>query len=193
MKLGLLPLTGHNIASVRNALPEGIDFDVLELDQELNDYTHLILPGVGHASKLEVNQELWRDRLENFQGYVLGICLGMQLMFEFLEEAEVKGLSLFKGKVQKIPNTEFPVPHIGWQPLNLKKRSPLLENIDLSSFYFVHSYAALVTSECVASLQYNGEWTALVQKDKWFGVQFHPEKSGSAGKTFLKNFLELSL
>lgn len=193
MKLGLLPLTGSNFFSITNALPSDVDWELVSELSKLDQYTHLILPGVGHASKLVFEKEEWQRALKNYSGWVLGICLGMQAFFDFLDEAEVEGLGLFAGRVRKIPKEDFPIPHIGWQTINFQQESPLFKDIENSSFYFVHSFAAEKSQQSLATFQYNGEWTAAVQQDKWIGVQFHPEKSGEAGLKFLNNFLELDL
>ncbi|MEM7646295.1 MAG: imidazole glycerol phosphate synthase subunit HisH [Pseudomonadota bacterium] len=192
MKLGILPLTGNNIASICNALPKGTFFEIIKEKTSLDSFTHLILPGVGHAAKLSEGSKSWREALLNYKGSVLGICLGMQFMFDFLEEGEIPGLGLVSGKVTTIQPNPHPVPNMGWHPVHPIKKSPLLKGIEESSFYFVHSFACPVGKETLCRLEYNGHWTAIVQKNSWIGTQFHPEKSGRAGLQFLKNYLEFS-
>ena len=194
MRVGILPLTGSNFASVRYALPVSADVSLVHHPEQLLSLTHLILPGVGHASRLNPQaQKEWLPALREFSGPVLGICLGMQIMFEQLEEDNVGGLGLFKGRVRRIPHSGNPVPHIGWQKLQHKSPHPLFAGLEEASFYFVHSFAAPPTSETLATVSYNGLWTAAVQRGNFYGLQFHPEKSGEAGKILLQNFLETPL
>ena len=126
---------------------------------------------------------------------LLGICLGLQLMFETSEEApDVKGLGLFKGTIVKIPDRGLKIPHMGWNSIEVVKDSRILNNIGENPFvYFVHSYYLNASDESVVSTYTNyGERLGIaVEKDNVFATQFHPEKSGETGMKILKNFINL--
>ena len=160
----------------------------------------LILPGVGafgDASKKLFDSGLDKVILEQVEKKkpLLGVCLGMQMLFtESYEFGIYKGLGLINGKVvyMDLPN-EYKIPHIGWNALHLKKKSPILKYIEENDFvYFVHSYHAVDCEESlVATTDYGREITAIVQSGNVFGCQFHPEKSGDVGLKILKAFAEI--
>ena len=160
----------------------------------------LILPGVGafgDASKKLFDSGLDKVILEEVEKKkpLLGVCLGMQMLFtESYEFGIYKGLGLINGKVvyMDLPN-EYKIPHIGWNALHLKKKSPILKYIEENDFvYFVHSYHAVDCEESlVATTDYGREITAIVQSGNVFGCQFHPEKSGDVGLKILKAFAEI--
>lgn len=188
MKLGIIPSLGHNMASLRHALT-GTPHDIVVSPDDLSQYEKIILPGVGHAGRTLLALEEWQQALLSFARPVLGICVGMQILFENLEEANASGLGVFESNVEKIPQlNRQPVPHMGWQTLDYPKESALFQGLHQASFYFVHSYAAPSIEESTATFTYNGSWSACVEKENWIGVQFHPEKSSRAGVQFLKNF-----
>ncbi len=189
-----------NIFSVKNAL------DFLDIEnkltadaKDLENADQIILPGVGAFP--------WAMKKLNESGLVptikeqakikpfLGICLGMQLIFDKgYEFEETDGLGLIKGSVEKIEREELSVPHMGWNSLIYNKECPILNGIPEGEYvYFVHSYAAKCDNDSVAAYcDYGGKVTALVYDGKYvIGTQFHPEKSGKAGLKMLKNFSEL--
>ncbi len=158
----------------------------------------LILPGVGAFGDCMANLDK-AGVIPVIKEYIaagkpfLGICLGMQVLFEESEEAPgVKGLGVFPGKVVKIP-TSLKIPHMGWNRLQLKTKSPILEGIEGKYVYFVHSYCccpedpSLITAVC----GYGTEIVAAVGRGNVYGVQYHPEKSSSVGLEMLKKFVEL--
>jgi imidazole glycerol phosphate synthase, glutamine amidotransferase subunit len=124
---------------------------------------------------------------------VLGICLGMQLLGSFSEENNgVTLLGIIDEAVPAIPDSGLPLPHMGWNRVYPKAGSRLFQGIeDGAYFYFVHSYAMPVNGSTIAQCNYGEPFTAAVQKDNFYGVQFHPERSGAAGAQLLKNFLEM--
>jgi glutamine amidotransferase len=156
----------------------------------------IILPGVGHFSAtdtlgktgLRAAIQNGIDRCAPF----LGICVGMQWMFAASEEApDVPGLALFPGECSRFPK-DFKSPHVGWNSLQCENKSRLFRGIDSGSFvYFTHSYRAPLVDATVARCEYGGEFSAAVERDHLFGVQFHPEKSGAVGLAILETFCSL--
>ena len=164
--------------------------------------TRIILPGVGAfgAALTQLRAtgltEPLREAIAAGRPY-LGICLGMQFLYEGSEEAPgVSGLAILRGYVRRFPDaTALPVPHMGWNQLRARRESPLLAGIPTSAnAYFVHSYycAPADDADTLLSTDYGGEFAAAVQRDRLFAVQFHPEKSQSVGLRLLANFLEWS-
>lgn len=182
----------------------GQDVLVTSNETEIKKADKIILPGVGAfcdaAEKLNKSGlgKLIKDEVQNGKK-IMGICLGMQLLFEkSYEFGEFEGLGLLKGEIVpmegKISKT-LKIPHIGWNSLSIKnKESKLLQNIKDGDFvYFVHSYYAANCDEIISSVtEYDKEITATVEKDNVFGCQFHPEKSGEVGLKILKTFCELT-
>jgi len=194
-KVGLIDAGGANLGSVCYALERlGADICMIRSPNELKGIDRLILPGVGAAA--EGMQRLRNQGLEialrNNNLPLLGICLGMQLLFDYCEEDNTPGLGLLPGKVQRLSVQEgIRVPHMGWNTLNIVRNSPLLAGILPGSYaYFVHSYAAPVTDDTVATCQHGSTiFAAAVQRNHLWGAQFHPERSASIGATLLQNFL----
>lgn len=174
---------------------------VLASDKELlKQATHIILPGVGSFdyAMQKLNESGMRDTLDdlvlNQKRPVLGICVGMQIMAASSEEGEAEGLGWLDTQVVKFSRTDtkFPLPHMGWNSLELIGGSPLFNDIGSKpSFYFLHSYHFKSDFSCaVARSKYSNEIACIVQKENIFGIQCHPEKSHHNGVTLLKNFYE---
>ena len=186
---------GSNIGSVLYALERLGKPATLSRDPEqIAAADHVILPGVGSApsgmNKLQQIELV--DCLQNLKQPVLGICLGMQLMFDHSEEGDTNCLGIIPGAISHFPQMEnMSIPHMGWNQIKTQKQSPLLTGLDESWFYFVHSYHASVSNNTLASCDYGIEFSAIVQQGNYFACQFHPEKSASAGARLLQNFLEL--
>lgn len=185
-----------NISSVKKAL-EHLDATAqVTADPEvIASAEKLIVPGVGHFSRCEsLNQHLRRPVLEAIaQGKpFLGICVGMQWLFHGSTEAqETPGAALFAGDCERFPSS-VKSPHVGWNQIQVRSRSRLLRGINSGSFvYYTHSYRAPVVDETVACTDYGGMFSAAVERDNIFGVQFHPEKSSHVGLRLLENFCEL--
>lgn len=182
-----------NINSVVFGLERlGLNYVLTNDAQEIRSAERVILPGVGHARIAMKNlREL--DLIATLRGLTqptLGICLGMQLLFEFTEEGDVEGLGVIPGRVRALRSqNNMPVPHMGWNQVNWSGSSPRLSS---DYFYFVHSYAADVNQFTWASTEYGGDFSAVVQRDNFLGVQFHPEKSGAQGEELLRFFLEMT-
>lgn len=177
-----------NIANVMNALHYlGYEVEVTKDLDRLRAASHIILPGVGHfrdAMDAIERQDLVPilNELRNTHPMV-GICLGMQLLFEHSEEGDAQGLSFLPGRVELI-RSELPVPHLGWN--TLISDHPLLKE----DVYFIHSYKVVTKENVVATADYGQEIVAIVQKDNLIGIQFHPEKSGEAGLAILDQALK---
>jgi imidazole glycerol phosphate synthase glutamine amidotransferase subunit len=187
-----------NLRSVENTIAElGATYRITQSASEIRTAEKLILPGVGHFGQmLAALDELGiRDALiETARSSTpwLGICLGLQAMFESSEEApEQKGLGLFPGVVQRFP-LDARCPHMGWNSLDLRKPSRLLAGLEEHPYvYFAHSYYCPVSEATAATCTYGLDYTAVLESANTFGVQFHPEKSGPVGLRIVKNFLEL--
>ena len=189
-----------NLKSIANAMAYlGLETKVTGEAKELERSDAIILPGVGAfpdaAAKL---RETGLDRAVIAQASkkpILGICLGMQLLFDWGEEGErCEGLSLIGGNVKRI-QTSLKLPHIGWNTLTFPRESPLFKGLEQgSAVYFVHSYAAQVEREenLLAVTDYGVPVTAAVGRGNVFGCQFHPEKSGEVGLAILRNFGEMN-
>jgi glutamine amidotransferase len=133
------------------------------------------------------------DTILNLQQPFLGICVGMQLLFESSEEGDVDCLGLLTGRVRRFPNRNgLPVPHMGWNNLQINRPSPLTKGFDEQDYvYYVHSYCAPVDDETLATTHYGENFSAIVQRENVFGVQCHPERSAKSGALLLKNFLSI--
>jgi glutamine amidotransferase len=158
----------------------------------------LILPGIGTPSavmKNLSNKKLIKV-IQTYKNPILGICLGMQLFFNYSEESEnISMLNIFKNKcIYKFNINQIVLPHMGWNKVYFKQRNPLFKNIYNGEwFYFIHNYIANISSFTIAKTYYGSFFSSAVQKDNFFGVQFHPEKSGIKGMYLLKNFLEINI
>ena len=196
--IAIIDSGGANIASVRFALERlGVD-SVLTADPAvISAAERVILPGVG-AAPVAMAQLARAGLVECIRGLtqpVLGICLGMQLLFERSEEGDTPLLGLVAGTCGAFdPGMGLTVPHMGWNRLlpRGEGRHPLLSGVeDGAHVYFVHSYAAPVSADTVASCSYGVDFTALVARGNFMGAQFHPERSGPVGARILGNFLAL--
>lgn len=203
--IGIIDYGMGNLYSVSKAL-ERMDVEyVISNDRDvLFETDGLILPGVGSfRDAMSILQETGLDSFiieEVARGKkMLGICLGMQLLFEESEENGVTGgLSLLKGKVERFPGVtadgeSYKVPHMGWNKLEFQQASPLLEGVPEDFVYFVHSYYVkdFAEAELLASSTYDVQVPAVVGHGNVFGTQFHPEKSSNVGLAILKNFVNL--
>lgn len=191
-----------NLFSLKSSLKSiGVDAVTSSDKQVIENADKIILPGVGafeDASKKLISSGLYDVLIKasNNGASILGICLGMQMLFEkSFEYGEHKGLGLIKGEIRPIGEVIEPslkIPHIGWNALKFTKNSPLFKYInDGDHVYFVHSYHAVNCEDSViATTDYGGTLTASVQSGNVFGCQFHPEKSGDVGLKILKAFCE---
>lgn len=189
-----------NLKSVENALDLlGIEYKITKDKDEILNSKGIILPGVGAFPDAISNiREAGLDKvLEEAvkKGTpLLGICLGMQLLFESSEEGvKSTGLGFLKGKIERL-KVDYKIPHMGWNSLNYEVKTPILKDIEEGSYvYFVHSYYAVVEENEIlnAYAEYGVKVPGVVSKGNVYGIQFHPEKSGDVGLKMLKNFGEL--
>ncbi|KPL48957.1 imidazole glycerol phosphate synthase [Xanthomonas axonopodis] len=193
----LIDAGGANLGSVRYALERlGVDARVVRDAAGLQGAQRVILPGVGAAPEAmsRLRAQGLVEPLRELQVPLIGICLGMQLLFERSEEGDVECLRLLPGIVRHMtPALGIRVPHIGWNQLVPMRESALLAGLpERASAYFVHGYAAPVTADTVAACDHGGLFTAVVQNGLRCGAQFHPERSADTGARILRNFLEMS-
>ncbi|MBN1114333.1 MAG: imidazole glycerol phosphate synthase subunit HisH [Oligoflexia bacterium] len=163
--------------------------------KKISEADYVILPGVGTAndSMQRLKNAGLIDCIKNLKQPVLGICLGMQLLFDYSEEGQTQMLGIIEGNVTLMRPQGLTIPHMGWNNLKLiKKDSPVAKGIkDNDYFYFVHSYMAALSDNVTAYTEYGEKVAAIVNKNNFYGTQFHPERSAEAGAVLLKNFLEL--
>lgn len=186
---------GANLASVMNALERLEKKSVLTQDPEtIRTASHVILPGVGAAADAmnRIESAGLVDCLRALKQPTLGICLGMQILFARSDEGDVPCLGIIPGTVKLLePARALPIPHMGWNNIE-DPTGPLFADLRATSyFYFVHSFVAPEGDWVNGRFEYGGRFTASVQRDNFFGVQFHPERSSVAGHKLLRNFLWL--
>ena len=196
MDAAIIDSGGANLASLQYAFERlGARTEVTADLATIRSAPRVILPGVGSAANAmaRLNNIGVAQMLTRLSQPVLGICLGMQLLFERSEEGDTQCLGIFPGQVRRLEGTpERPVPHMGWNQLSPVRPDPLLKGVSANDYvYFVHSFAAAVSDLTVASADYGGLLSAIVRRDNFCGTQFHPERSAATGARVLANFLEL--
>ena len=196
LRLAIIDSGGANIASLRYAVERlGVNAELTIDPKVIRNATHVILPGVGSAA--DCMARLQRAGLVEVIAQVtqpfLGICVGMQLLFDSSEEGNVQCFGLLPGRVQRFADRDgLPVPHMGWNTLNVLRTSPLLANFTRDDYvYYVHSFCAPISDNTLATTDYGNAFSAVVQRDNIFGAQFHPERSAKAGAKLIQNFLAL--
>lgn len=196
-RVALIDYGAGNLTSVRKALSAvGARFSTPDAPAALDNADGIVVPGVGHFGATASLSEPWRASIRAALGRgvpLLGICLGLQWLFESSDEAPgARGLAVIGGSCRKLPAV-VKVPHVGWNALEIVRPSRLLEGIaEGTQVYFTHAYAAPLAPQTVASTTHGIAFSAAVEAGRIFGVQFHPEKSGDAGLRVLRNFLALA-
>ncbi len=199
MSLVIVDTGCANLASVSYAFERlGAATIISDVAEVITSADRVVLPGVGSApfAMQSINSKSLKPVLQSLTQPVIGICLGMQLLFESLEEGgdTVEGLGLVKGTIASLITGDLPSPHMGWNTLTSVKTDPLLEGIADGDFaYFVHSYAAEVSDVTLATSMHGSRFSAIVREGNVWGCQFHPERSSKTGAKILKNFLDLDL
>lgn len=186
---------GANLISITTAIARlGKQVMVSSAIQDIEQASHIILPGVGEAKTVmnRLNTLELVTALQTTTKPVLGICVGMHILFESSEEGNIPGLGLMTGVVKKLPNrANLCLPHMGWNTIKSCVPSVLMQDIPQdSSVYYAHNFAVPVGLNTIAETEYSAPFSAAVQQDNFMGVQFHPERSGAIGSHILKNFLE---
>ena len=195
--LGIIRYGAGNIFSLTAALERlGIAYGMVNTEADFEQYDRYIIPGVGHAgaamNKLEHTGLI--PKIKALDKPVLGICVGMQLLTSYSEEGDANLLNLFPIKTLRFKDSaHYKVPHTGWNRVDIEKQNPLFENIPAGShFYFVHSYfIEYDKAYTLSSTTYNNKFSASIWRDNFYGVQFHPEKSGTYGEVLLTNFSKI--
>jgi glutamine amidotransferase len=194
--IALIDYRAGNLTSVRKGFAAiGASLYTPETPADLMKGAAIVVPGVGHFLATTFLDREWQNAITSAVAAgtpVLGICLGLQWLFEGSDESpELNGLGAMSGQCFKLP-PPVKVPHVGWNSLDIVRPSALLDGIAAGTqVYFTHSFAAPVTSDTVASTTHGKAFAAAVQRGKICGVQFHPEKSGEAGLRILRNFVGL--
>jgi imidazole glycerol-phosphate synthase subunit HisH len=192
----LVDAGGSNLGSVRYALERlGIQATVSADAPRVRAASHVILPGVGAAAPgmARLRSNGMDAVVRGLTQPVLGVCLGMQLLFERSQESDTVCLGLIPGCVQRLDAEEgIRIPHMGWNSLQLERDNPLFAGVGKNEYvYFVHSYAAPVSENSIATCVHGTRFSAAVSRNNFYGVQFHPERSGPMGATILRNFVNL--
>lgn len=199
MNLVIVDTGCANLASVTYAFERlGVQAVVSDEADVIRGAEKVVLPGVGSApfAMKAIDSKGLKPVLQSLEQPVIGICLGMQLLFETLDEGgeTVAGLGLIPGQVQTLQTGDLPSPHTGWNTLTRTSSDALLIGIEDGDYaYFVHSFAAPLSDYTLAQSEYGSPFSAIVRKDNVWGCQFHPERSSKTGARILSNFLDLSL
>ena len=197
MTIAVVNSGGANISSVLHALHRlGAEPVFTDDAERIRSADHVILPGVGaagHAMEVLREKQLL-DVIRNLRQPVIGICLGMQLLFESSEEDNAELLGIIPARLERLPEREgLRVPHMGWNAIATWGEDHLTRELDGNWFYFVHSYAAPIGPWTLATSSHGVPFSAMVRSDNFCGAQFHPERSAGAGADLLRAFLETPL
>ncbi len=198
MRIAVVDYGAGNLTSVLKGLrAAGADPRIARAPAELDDAAGIVIPGVGHFDATRVIGAAMRDAVLSSRVPLLGICLGMQLLYEGSDEApDVPGLALIEGRVRRMQGgrdqtgTAIKVPHVGWNTLAAAGDSALMRGVGTgAAVYFTHGYAAPVGPDATAVTEHGGRFASIVERGRVTGMQFHPEKSGRAGLTLLENWV----
>ncbi len=195
--ISIIDSGGANISSIQFALNRlGVSANLTSNPEIIVKSSHIILPGVGSAgSALQyLKNNALIEVIRSLTQPVLGICLGMQILFDFSEEDNTECLGIISGRINKIKSQDKQViiPHMGWNTIENIENDFIMKGIDPQSYvYFIHSYAAPVGNYTTATTIYGSPLSAAVRYNNFYGTQFHPERSSVVGSNILKNFLEL--
>lgn len=194
MKLAIVDYGAGNVKSVEFALQRlGINPILTNNEEVLRSADKVIFPGVGHAHFAMDNLKKAGvvDVLKALKQPVLGICLGMQLMCKHTEEGDVGGLGIFDTNVKRFPDSVGKVPHMGWNDIQFEESKLFNGLSSTDNVYYVHTFYAEVCEDTSLVTNYGIDFSGALEKANYYGVQFHPEKSGVVGEKILKNFIEL--
>ena len=193
--IGLVDYGSGNITSVSNTLDRlGVNYLRGSTPSDFTKVDKIIFPGVGEAKTAmdAIEERLMIPYLKVLEIPFLGICIGQQILFDYTDERSTECLGIIRGNLKKFNSKDLKVPHIGWNKVSFSERSPLFQGIENDAyFYFVNSYYASEVAETIATTEYGINFSSAVNKENFYGVQFHTEKSGDLGEKLLKNFIEL--
>jgi len=193
--IALIDYGAGNLKSVANALDDlKTDYIITNKSDEIKSAEKIIFPGVGEASsamkKLDDNRII--EDIRNTNKPLLGICLGMQLLATFSEERSTKCLDIINSIIKKYDTSKVKVPHMGWNKVELQNKNKLFNRVKSGEyFYFANSYYFPISEYTIASTNYDIMFSSSINKNNFYRVQFHPEKSGEAGLQIIRNFIEL--
>jgi glutamine amidotransferase len=196
--IALIDYKAGNLTSVRKAFASlGAELFTPERADELATANAIVVPGVGHFAATKSLGPEWIDAILARVGEgrpLLGICLGMQWLFEGSDESpDLPGLGLLNGRCYRLPANGIKIPHVGWNSLDFQHENTIVDSVDdHAQVYFTHSYVAPVTGDTVAVTTHGEAFASVVQRGHVAGVQFHPEKSGDVGLQVLRNFLSMA-
>jgi len=193
--IALIDYGAGNLKSVANALDDlQTEYIITNKVEEINSADKIIFPGVGEAASA-MNRLIDKNIVKVIKSTsktLLGICLGMQLLATFSEERNTKCLDIVQSIVKQFDKSKVKVPHMGWNKVEFNYQNKLFTNIKSGEyFYFANSYYLPITEYTIASTNYDVFFSAVINKNNFYGVQFHPEKSGNAGLQILRNFIKL--
>ena len=193
--IGLVDYGTGNLTSVANSLDRlKVGYFKGSSASELSRADKIIFPGIGEAKTAmdSIEKQDLISHIKSLQIPFLGICIGLQILFDHTEERDRDCIGVIGGDIKKFNDNSLKIPQIGWNKVSIKADSPLFHGIeDGEYFYFVNSYYAPLISETIAVSEYGIDFTSAIQKDNFYAVQFHTEKSGLTGEKLLKNFIEL--
>lgn len=193
--IAIIDYKAGNVTSITNVLDDfNVDYKITKKELDITNADKIILPGVGEASFVMKKMVLFNliNLLRLMKKPTLGICLGMQVLCEATDEGDTDCMGIFPGRCRKFNSDFVKVPQMGWNSVNVDIRNPLFKNLDEEEkFYFANSYYAPINEYTIAKSKYDIDFAAAVNKGNFYGVQFHPEKSGPKGIQVIKNFLEL--
>ena len=172
-----------------------VNVEVTNEISSIKEASHIILPGVGAAKNamMQLRQKELINEISNFSQPTLGICLGMQLFMNASLEDDTECLGIISNSCRPFKNhKDYPVPHMGWNKVHFNTNSKLTKNLtDGEYYYFVHSYYVPICNETIGVSRYPNDFSAVIERDNFFGTQFHPEKSGLPGEKLLESFINL--
>lgn len=193
--IALIDYGAGNLKSVANALDDlDAEYLITNKSDEIDAADKIIFPGVGEAASAmnKLKEKNILDAIKTTTKPLLGICLGMQLLSTFSEERDTKCLDVIKVVVKQFDSIQVKVPHMGWNQVEFININKLFANIESGdNFYFANSYYVPISDYTIASTNYDIMFSSALNKNNFYGVQFHPEKSGHAGLQLLKNFIDL--
>jgi len=192
--IAIIDYGAGNTKSVMNAIDRiGVDYLLTDNPNQILSADKVIFPGVGHAAHAmrTISDKNLVEVIKSITKPLLGICIGMQLLYNWSEEGDTHCLGIIDGDIIKFDESNCIVPQMGWSE-NYLKNNIIFEEMDETSWmYSVHSYRAKVCEYTIATGNYGGEYATAVQKDNFYGVQFHPEKSSKSGQKLIENFIKL--